>query len=429
MQILIWILHLIGLLLVAATLPVILELALLTPASFLPRRKCDPRGRYPAFRLAVIIPAHNEESLIGQCVESLRVSAAGTGTRIVVIAHNCSDHTAERASQAGAEVVVYDDPHARGKGFALMRGFEHVFASTTEAVLIVDADSTVSENLIQLTSHALTGGAAVVQCRYELESNASLPKTRLRALAFRGFTLIRAGGRARLGLSAGILGNGFALRREVLEQTPYKALSVVEDLEYHVQLLLSGKRVFFLEEAVVFSHATASASGDITQRARWEGGRAMVARRWIVPLGCRAVSGRPHLAEPLLDLSSLPLGFAALALFVGLCLPLAWLRIYSVSAFAIIGFHVLAAAWKGPDFLEDICSLARVPGYIFWKVSIIPHLLQGSRRNAAWIRTEREAIPGIAPYDQTGRIDLSADSRPNRLAERLPADAVIGLSK
>ena len=107
------------------------------------------------------------------------------------------------------------------------------------------------------------------------------------------------------------------------------------------------------------------------------------------------------LAGPLLDLASLPLGYATLALLFGLCLPLAWLRAYSISAFAMIGLHVLVAAWKGPGFYEDIRVLARVPGYILWKLCIIPQLLQGSRLNAAWIRTEREPVPANAPYDKT----------------------------
>jgi cellulose synthase/poly-beta-1,6-N-acetylglucosamine synthase-like glycosyltransferase len=422
-----YILEFIGMALAAATLPVVLELALLTPACFLPRRRSRSCGSLPPIRLVVIIPAHNEEFLIARCVESLRAAVAGTSTRIVTIAHNCSDRTAQRAREAGAEVVVYDDPQARGKGFALIRGFEHAFASVTDAVLVVDADSTVSENLIQVASNALAGGAEAVQCRYELDSSENRPKTRFASLAFRGFNLIRAGGRDRLGLSAGILGNGFAVRREVLEQTPYNALSVVEDLEYHVQLLLSGKKVEFLEEAVVSSSATTSVSGAITQRSRWEGGRAMVARRWMMPLARRTASGHLHLLEPLLDLSSLPVGYAALALFFGLCLPLAWLRIYSVSAFAVIGLHVLAAAWKGPNFYEDIRILFRVPAYIFWKVRIIPQLFQGSRLDAAWVRTEREPVPMNATSQ--GSLSLHVGSRPNSLDEHLQANALTGLSK
>ena len=222
-----WIFGFIGVLLVAATLPVVLELALLTSASFLPRRKFGPCGDRSSFRLSVVIPAHNEELLIARCVKSLRASAVGTVARIVVIAHNCSDQTAECARQAGAEAVVYDDPRARGKGFALLHGFEHVLASATDGILVIDADSTVSQNLIQLASNALAGGAEAVQCRYELDSSPDRPKTRLAALAFRGFNLIRAGGRDRLGLSAGILGTGLRFVERYLRRpriTPFRLL-------------------------------------------------------------------------------------------------------------------------------------------------------------------------------------------------------------
>ncbi len=396
------ILWLIGIALAVVTLPVVLELALLSPAFFLPRRRSDSRGGFSSIRLAVVIPAHNEEFLIARCVESLRVSAAGTGTRILAIAHNCSDQTALRAQQAGAEVLVYDDPQAVGKGFALLHGFEHIFASRLDAVLVLDADSIVSENLIAVVSRALASSADVVQCRYEMESLPNRPMTRLTALAFRGFNLIRVGGRDRLGLSAGILGNGFAIRRAIFEQIPYNALSVVEDLEYHLQLVSSGKRVEFLEEAVVSSCATSSSGADLTQRSRWEGGRASVARRWILPLARQAMSGRPRLLEPLLELSSLPLGYAALALSLAICIPLTWLRIYSIFAFTVIAFHVLAAAWRGPNFNEDIRILLRVPGYILWKLRILPHLLRGSSVNAAWIRTERQPVPANASFDKTG---------------------------
>ncbi len=396
-----YILGFIGIALAVVTLPLVLELALLTPAFFLPRRRFYSRGDAPTIRLAVVIPAHNEEFLIARCVENLRASAAGTGTRILVIAHNCSDQTANRAMQAAAEVLVYDDPQAAGKGFALLHGFEYVLASGANAVLVVDADSTVSENLIRVVSKALTSGADAVQCRYEMQSNPSRPVTRLTALAFRGFNLIRTGGRDRLGLSAGILGNGFAIRRAAFEQIPYNALSVVEDLEYHLQLVLSGKKVEFLEEAVVSSSATGSAGADVTQRSRWEGGRASIARRWILPLARKMMSGRPRLLEPLLELSSLPLGYAAVALSFAICLPLTWLRIYSISAFVVIALHVLAAAWRGPNFYEDIRILFRVPGYILWKLRILPHLFQGSRVNATWIRTERQPVQMNASFDKT----------------------------
>jgi hypothetical protein len=94
--------------------------------------------------------------------------------------------------------------------------------------------------------------------------------------------------------------------------------------------------------------------------------------------------------EPLLDLVSLPIGYAAFLLLLALCLPLEWLRVYAMIAVAILGCHVLAAASMGDDFAGDLRILARAPGYILWKLTMLPSILRTSRTNAAWVRTERQ---------------------------------------
>ena len=64
----------------------------------------------PASRLVVLVPAHDEELLVGRCVDSLRAQTYPRSlTRVVVIADNCTDQTAARALAAGAEVMVRDD--------------------------------------------------------------------------------------------------------------------------------------------------------------------------------------------------------------------------------------------------------------------------------------------------------------------------------
>ena len=67
-------------------------------------------------------------------------------------------------------------------------------------------------------------------------------------IALLAFNVMRPRGRDRLALSCGILGNGFALRRETIEAVPYEAGSVVEDLEYHLRLVRAGKKVQFADE-------------------------------------------------------------------------------------------------------------------------------------------------------------------------------------
>ncbi len=379
--------------LIAVTLPVTVELAVLTVAYLLPRRKpawtSTCAGSIADLDLAVIVPAHNEELMIGRAIESLRASAAFSRTRVVAIAHNCSDRTAEQAAAAGAEVLVYDDRNARGKGFALRFGLEQVFAQGADAALVVDADSVVSHNLIDVVRSALGRGADAVQCRYDMSRSGDRPRSGLAALALRGFNLIRPAGRDRLGLSSGILGNGFAIRKSVFSEIPYRALSLVEDLEYHIHLVLAGKRVEFLAQARVSAELPNSAAGEATQRSRWEGGRFGAARQWIWPLAKQVLRGRLRLTEPLADLAGLPIAYAAFLLLISLALPCAWLRMYAAVALSVIALHVITAAWAGDDFLMELRLLLTTPVYILWKLRLIPRLLRGSSGSAAWIRTER----------------------------------------
>lgn len=93
-------------------------------------------------RLAFVIPAYNEEALIGKCVESVLAEVARTGREIdiVVVDNNCTDRTAEiAASYAGVRVVKEAQ-----KGLVSARdgGFQ---ATTAELVANIDADTIVPE--------------------------------------------------------------------------------------------------------------------------------------------------------------------------------------------------------------------------------------------------------------------------------------------
>jgi cellulose synthase/poly-beta-1,6-N-acetylglucosamine synthase-like glycosyltransferase len=382
----------VGIALLAITLPLVLELALVTLPNLVPGRPAGERT-YAATgenkrRIAIIVPAHNEGPLVSLTVASLRTSAGPDG-KILVVAHNCSDDTAAHAAKAGAEVLLYNDPTAVGKGFALRYGFQHGLAQGADAVMVVDADSIVTANTLSAVQEAFAGGARVVQCRYEMVSTTERSSTRLAALAFRAFNVIRPRGRARLGFSAGILGNGFAIDRTVLEAVPYDAFSVVEDLEYHLHLVIAGERVHYLDEAVIHADFPESKAGESVQRSRWEGGRLLTARMWALPLMGKILRGRFRLFEPLCDLTGLPMAFGVFALVVAACLPLAWLRWYAACSLGIVAAHVLTAAWAGPDFLGTLRLLALSPVYVLRKLWMIPGVLRGSSAKAAWVRTER----------------------------------------
>lgn len=381
-----------GAVLLAVTLPLVIELAAVTAANLLPARnrlRTVSTGvttdRAP---LAIIVPAHNEELLVSRCVASLRASG-NEAVLIYVVAHNCSDATAARAASAGAVVLELNDPATAGKGFALRYGFEHAFAVGASAVMVIDADSTVSPNTVPEIQAALTQGIRVAQCRYEMISTTQSSGTRLAALAFRGFNVIRPRGRARLGISAGILGNGFVIARQVLKAIPYEAFSIVEDLEYHLHLVIAGERVWYIDEALISAEFPESWAGEAAQRSRWEGGRLRTARVWALPLLGRILLGRWRLLEPFCDLTGLPMAYGVCSLFLVACFPLAWMRWYAAASLCVVLAHVLTAASADEDFLGTLQLLAMAPVYIARKLWLIPGVARGARAKAAWIRTER----------------------------------------
>ena len=382
-----------GIVLVLASLPLLVELLVLTAASLLPSARAKEQGGATEdFPLTVVVPAHNEEALIGRCIRSI-ASSAGPGVDLVAIAHNCTDATAAEAEAAGARVLVLNDPHRKGKGCALSYGFAAALAGPSRAVLVIDADSVVSPGLIAAVRQRFLAGAQAVQCRYEVYNSEENDRTRLMALAFQGFNVIRPRGRERLGLSAGILGNGFALSRDVLTRIPYGAYSVVEDLEYHLALVRAGIRVEFVDTAAVSGEMPRSDRGARTQRARWEGGRRRITRQWVPRLMGDLLRGRARVMEPLLDLLAAPIATEACLLLFAACLPVLWLRLYALGGFLVLALHVTAAGASGSGWRGTIRVLATAPGYIFWKLRVLPEVWRASRAGSAWVRTARD-IPG-----------------------------------
>ena len=384
-------LSLIGFAFVLATLPLLAEILFLTATALVPAAGVDEEdGELEPAPLTVLVPAHNEEALIGRCIGSVLASAA-TGVDVLVVAHNCTDRTAAKAEAAGAQVLVLNDPGQTGKGCALRYGFSAILGRSSQGVLVIDADSVIDLGLVEGVRRKLTRGVPAMQCRYEAFPSQDGRRAQLTALAFHAFNGIRPRGRARLGLSAGILGNGFALHRDVLRRFPFDSHSIVEDLEYHLTLVRANIRVEFIDTAVVYGELAATSKSSKTQRARWEGGRLRAMKRWAPRLLADVASGRFRLIEPLLDLLALPISSEVTLLLIAACLPITWLRLYVLAAFAVLLFHVTAAALTGPGFWVTMKALSTVPGYILWKLWIFPEIWRTSRVNAQWVRTERES--------------------------------------
>ena len=339
----------------------------------------------------VVVPAHNEELNIARTVASLlNADAAGLQLTVVVVADNCADTTAENAARAGARVLVRQNAALRGKGYALDFAFQALLAENPDFFVVVDADSEVSANFLTAIAAAFREGAHATQCRYVVRNSGDSVRTRLMNVALYAFNVLRPRGRDRLGLSAGIYGNGFALSASTLRAVPYTAASVVEDLEYHLALVRSGRRVRFVDAANVFGDMPIAGPGVKTQRARWEGGRLrMLVEKSPVLLG-EVLAGRFRLAEPLLDLLLLPLAFHVTLLLLALVAPSTLVRATATLGLGIVGLHLIGAIVIGGGTLKDVAVLLAAPFYIVWKLLLIPKLIATSRAGAGWVRTERK---------------------------------------
>jgi len=367
-----------GMLIFLLTLPTTLELFLVTTAALL-FRDDDDFLLTPAvpLRLTIVIAAHNEERLIARTIASARAAAA---PRILVVAHNCTDATAHIARDAGAEVSEFNGPS--GKGHALLHAFTSL-RSTSDAYLVLDADTVIAPDLPSRVSTALSRHRAV-QCRYEAIPHPG-SRAQLAALAFRAINVVRPRGRRQLRLSCGILGNGFAFRAAVLDLVPYNAHSIVEDIEFHLALVSAGIRVHFLDHARLHGEI----AGTREQHARWEGGRLHLARQQMPHVLTSILRGKLRLIEPALDLATLPLAQAALLLLIALFLPLFSLRLYAVCALAILATHVAASVLLAPDLRATLRALLLAPLYILRKLPGIFSTLRSARHNAPWKRAER----------------------------------------
>jgi cellulose synthase/poly-beta-1,6-N-acetylglucosamine synthase-like glycosyltransferase len=375
-----------------ATLPGTVELGLLTLGAFAPRRKPRAEGERSIRQIAIVIPAHDEEKTIGSAVASLlacdRTSCA---ISIHVIADNCTDDTAGAAVRAGARLIERHDTERRGKGHALAYAFERVLEDeSVDAILVIDADSRVDANFLSECEAAFARGSHAIQAGYQIGNPEASDRVRLVAIAFRAFNVLRPRARSRLGLSCGILGNGFGLARATVERVPYTARSVVEDLEYHLELVKAGLRVDFLEGTTVRADQPLGDAAEKTQRARWEGGRFRMIREHAPKLLAEVVRGRLGLAEPLGELLLLPLGLHTGALATLLVLPFPPTQIYAACGLGLVGAHVLAAELMGGASVADLVALAKAPAYVAWKLRVLPKVLGASRKSQEWVRTARE---------------------------------------
>ena len=386
------------LLILALAAPAAISCAYLFAATLLSARPRDPPQSRGQLRFDVVVPAHDEASIIARTIANLRsLDWPQDRFRVLVIADNCGDATAAIARAAGALVLERRNLEHRGKGYALAFAFEaSAAAGFADAVVVVDADAEASENLLEAFAARIEGGAMAVQAHYGVRNPFASWRTRLITIAKASFHIVRSRARERLGLSCGIRGNGWCVTHRLLQLVPYRAFSLTEDLEYGIDLGLAGFRVAYADEA--HSDADMVSGEEIArqQRQRWEDGRFQLIRSKTMPLLRAAIRRRSKICLDLaLDLLVLPLSYVALniAALIAAGATAAWLLpslswsiwLGPICAAALV-LYVLRGWQLSGIGARGLLDLVRAPGFLVWKLL----LMVRRRRSSEWVRTERE---------------------------------------
>jgi cellulose synthase/poly-beta-1,6-N-acetylglucosamine synthase-like glycosyltransferase/spore germination protein YaaH/peptidoglycan/xylan/chitin deacetylase (PgdA/CDA1 family) len=222
----------------------------------------------PPPSVTVLIPAHNEESVIVQTVNSVLLSDFPT-LRIVVVDDGSTDKTSELLEEKFSRNPRVRIIHQvnRGKAAALNVALSH---ANTEFVVTIDADTEIEPDAIRnLIRHFSDPTVGAVAGNVKV-GNRSRWLTRWQALEYitsqnmekRAFDLLNC-----ITVVPGALG---AWRRKAIEAAGgITADTVAEDADLTIAIRRLGWRVSYDEEAIAWTEAPETAGQLIRQRFRW----------------------------------------------------------------------------------------------------------------------------------------------------------------
>lgn len=367
--------------------------ALEVAGAFLPPRRA-PSGR--AGPLAVVIPAHNEA---GGIVATIRNAQAQLreGDRLIVVADNCDDETAEIALRAGAACLIRNEPDRRGKGYALQFALDKLRDDPPDLVVFLDADCRLADGALAALAGAAAEAGRPAQALYLMRAPAGASEAvRVAAFAWLLMNRVRMGGLSTLFDVTRMTGAGMAVPWRIAETLDLASGEIVEDLALTTRLAEEGAPPAFCLDAIVESDFPLAEEHTTSQRARWENGSLRMAIARAPSLLAKALgAGDLRLAAVALDLAIPPLMLFAAALVAMVVIGLAGLIIGAdlPLRLALTALTLFAAAslagWLGfglkalpPEALPGLA------GHALQKLKV--YGAEGRRSAARWTRTRRD---------------------------------------
>lgn len=224
-------------------------------------------------RFMAIIPAHNEEMVVGNLIESLKnQNYPKDKYDIYVIADNCTDMTKKIAESAGAIVYERRSPmEERTKGHALQWFLRKKIAENApyDAFCVFDADNIVDENFLVSMNKKLCQGEEVVQGYRDIKNPTDSWVSAGYAIFYWMMNRFYHLARYNLGLSPLINGTGFMVKFDVVKPDGWETETLTEDIEFSLQRIIAGKKLGWSTDAIVYDEQPVEFKQSWSQRSRW----------------------------------------------------------------------------------------------------------------------------------------------------------------
>jgi cellulose synthase/poly-beta-1,6-N-acetylglucosamine synthase-like glycosyltransferase len=320
----------------------------------------------------VLVPAHDEEVVIGRCLAAIERDRRPRDA-VLVVADRCGDATAEIARSHGAQVLERGPGDVPGRAAARQAGLDCARELEWDAVLMIDADSVIEPGFFDACESAMAGGVPAIQARSESSRARTLAmQASLAAFTLQGITIPR--GRERLGLSVRLRGTGMAIRRELILAHRIQA-PASEDLFLTLDLMLDGVHCRHVETARLRSDGAAGWGAFGGQKVRYEAGRMSAARAYVPRLLGRAIRRRDGAClEAAWFLATPPFALAALSLVTGVALALlggsALVAGVLGGALGALCLALATGLLQARAGLRTWLALFVAPWYLLWKAAV-----------------------------------------------------------
>ena len=249
-------------------------------------------------KFLAIIPAHNEEAVVGNLIESLqKQNYPKDKLDIVVIADNCTDKTKDVAESYGVKIFERheEDPAKRTKGDALSLFLNTLLADPKmdyDAFCVFDADNIVDSNFISAMNKHLCQGEEVVQGYRDIKNPTDSWIASGYAIFYWTMNRFYHLARYNAGLSPLINGTGFMVKFDAIRPTGWNTNTLTEDIEFSLKRIIQGKKLGWATDAIVYDEQPVKFKPSWSQRSRWTIGHIQCLQEYTKPLAKAASTNK-----------------------------------------------------------------------------------------------------------------------------------------